>query len=582
MNSFFVSKFLLNGIADKNALFFYSLSFGVISLILLQRGFRSKIVWKVNLMDGLVALFWAWVTLRIPLDEATSFVNEKYFTCCLLTLLYGVIRIVYGQSDSIKLKYIPVAGLLFSGIVLSIWGLLQKFNLLPANHDVYKVSGSFFNPGQYGGYLAAVLPFGFSIWLSHEKWCWKNKYLQKLAVVLVVVLILVMASVNSRAAWVAAIAGVLAVLWGMSNKWFKRKRFVRIGVLIVAIVVAFLILIKLYHFKKDSADGRLLVWKVGVQMVSEMPVIGYGFGGFEKNYLASQHDYFKTTPRSIHEEKVAGNTMYAYNELLQVLIELGLIGAVLFAGMLLTAMFTKSTVKQAEEKYLLLAVKSSLLALIVFGSFTTAHIAVPLLVIFVFLLAVAASFQKQVLFKLEVPRGLWFMIATTVGLCAYLLFDYQESRMKAFKSYQLALQYQSTDEHHAVKLMDQAHIFLNDNGYFLTHYAMVLQDAGYPDDALAIIDRAETCFKDPMLYELKGDIYVEQEEFIRAHRAYQYCYYIVPHKFAPLYKSFQVLVKAGQSKKAEVVARQLVSQEVKIPSVAINNYKAEIKEWLKK
>lgn len=580
INAFFVSKFMLNGIADSKALFFYGLCLSVVVIVLILRGFALKKAVKVNLLDVLVALFWAWMTLRIQMDETVSFIHEKYFTCCLLTLLYGIIRIVYGQSDSIKLKYIPITGLLLSGIVISIWGLLQKFNLLPANHELYRVSGSFFNPGQYGGYLAAVLPFGFSIWMLYEEWSWKNKYLQKLAIGLVVVLILVIASVNSRAAWVGAITGVLAVLWGMSNKWLKRKRLVRMGVLFAGVIVAFYILIKLYHFKKDSADGRLLVWKVGLQMVSDKPVIGYGFDGFKRNYLAYQHDYFESTSRGTLEVKVAGNSMYAYNELLQVLIELGGMGAVLFLGLLGTAIFSKSRVYKPEERYLLLAVKSSLLALIVFGSFTTAHIAVPLLVIFVFLLAVAASFQRQSLFELDVSRGMLFAVAVCVGICSFLLFSYQKSRIEAFRTYQLALQYKSTDEHRAVKLMDQAHVFLSDNVYFLMHYAMILNGAGYPDDALAIIDQAEASFKDPLLYELKGDIYAEQEKYMNAHQAYQFCYYTVPHKFTPLYKSFQVLVKAGQVKQAEVIARKLLSQEVKIPSVAITNFKAEVKEWL--
>lgn len=36
----------------------------------------------------------------------------------------------------------------------------------------------------------------------------------------------------------------------------------------------------LYHFKAAFADGRLLIWKVTMQMVKEKPLAGFGPHGF--------------------------------------------------------------------------------------------------------------------------------------------------------------------------------------------------------------------------------------------------------------------------------------------------------------
>ena len=40
----------------------------------------------------------------------------------------------------------------------------------------------------------------------------------------------------------------------------------------------------LYHYKKDSADGRLLIWQCTWNMIKERPLYGYGYGGYSYGY----------------------------------------------------------------------------------------------------------------------------------------------------------------------------------------------------------------------------------------------------------------------------------------------------------
>ena len=43
-----------------------------------------------------------------------------------------------------------------------------------------------------------------------------------------------------------------------------------------------------YWMKKDSADGRLLIWQSCINMVKDSPWMGHGLGSFEAHYMATE------------------------------------------------------------------------------------------------------------------------------------------------------------------------------------------------------------------------------------------------------------------------------------------------------
>ena len=80
-------------------------------------------------------------------------------------------------------------------------------------------------------------------------------------------------------------AGVLSIfmlvaIWGyQSVSWNKLQKIVLvIGVLVVLIVF-------LYFLKRNSADGRLLIWICCLNMIAIKPWFGFGSGGFEAHYI---------------------------------------------------------------------------------------------------------------------------------------------------------------------------------------------------------------------------------------------------------------------------------------------------------
>ena len=78
-----------------------------------------------------------------------------------------------------------------------------------------------------------------------------------------------------------------------------------------------------YHWKKDSADGRLLMWKVSVQAVMEHPWQGVGWEHVAGAYGDAQERYFASGLATEQEEYVAGAPEYVFNEYLQVAMAWG-------------------------------------------------------------------------------------------------------------------------------------------------------------------------------------------------------------------------------------------------------------------
>lgn len=94
---------------------------------------------------------------RLPADWL-GWQREWLYHACWVSvawlLLVGIVR-----PQWLRLFPRILAGTLIAlGGVEALWGLCQLFGLCPSRHALFPMTGSFFNPGPYSGYLALVLP----------------------------------------------------------------------------------------------------------------------------------------------------------------------------------------------------------------------------------------------------------------------------------------------------------------------------------------------------------------------------------------------------------------------------------------
>ena len=102
-------------------------------------------------------------------------------------------------------------------------------------------------------------------------------------------------------------------------------------------------------FANQNAIQRTVFFEDGMKLFRRSPVIGLGMGAYENGIRSVQ--------------SFAYDTKYAHNHYIQVLTETGVIGLMLFLGILLTAVFALLRARKKESPHLLLP---ALLAALVF------------------------------------------------------------------------------------------------------------------------------------------------------------------------------------------------------------------------
>ena len=180
--------------------------------------------------------------------------------------------------------------ILFVITVYALWGLLQLHGYMKSYNNLFAISGSFFNPGPYAGFLACGVPLAL-----HSVLKGNNRAEKILGIVCLVSVGLVIPATMSRAAWLAVVAGSVPVILLQSKiiplNIIQKSKNVTI-VIFVSIAIFACVLYGLYSFKKNSADGRLLIWQVSAGLVSDKPLAGSGLGSFQALYDGAQADYF--------------------------------------------------------------------------------------------------------------------------------------------------------------------------------------------------------------------------------------------------------------------------------------------------
>lgn len=210
-------------------------------------------------------------------------------------------------------------GVLALGYYEAVVGLLQWLGFMPSLHPEYPFTGTFYNPGPYACFLSIVIPV--AVYAMEES----NHRLTKFAGMGMVLLgaILIPATL-SRTALAACALGCMVALGNRLQHFIRnlRKEWMLTGVLLVAVAAA-----GLYMVKKDSADGRLLMWKVAAETAIDAPLSGTGWDNVAGAYGEMQERYFASGRGSDQEKMVADAPEYVFNEYLQVAIAFGLVAA---------------------------------------------------------------------------------------------------------------------------------------------------------------------------------------------------------------------------------------------------------------
>ncbi|MDR1224137.1 MAG: O-antigen ligase family protein [Tannerella sp.] len=560
---FVVSDDLMNGIISGKYFWFYG-SMGLVCLTIFVCVLIGKHPFRFLKMDLLVLFFVVTVYLSAFFIHNASQNTTKLTVLLLLAILYFCLRLVLNafQKTNVTQNMFCIF-IIFTGLVEAVWGLRQLYGFEDSQHILFKLTGSFFNPGPYAGYLAMVFPLSLYYFLC--------KKFSILSLTTCIAILLVLPAAMSRASWLAVLAGSAVVVGGYCAKRFalktyylqyKRKVWIISYILILLLSAAS---IGMYFLKKDSADGRALTWKISVQTIIRHP-FGVGLGNFPGAYGETQAAYFAAGKGNETEQSVAGNPEYGFNEYLQITVESGIIAFLLFTGIIILAV--RDRIKNKDWGIL-----GSLTALLVFAGFSYPFSVLPFLVVFVFLLVpnqwsgdngngYMCSLLPAVVCLLITACCLWKQYPV-----------YQACKQwKTNRIYYNAGLFRETARHYR-----ELYPYLNDRISYLFEYAQSLSKSGQPVESNAVLRRAMQISCDPMLYNVMGKNYQDMKQYGQAEAAFVHAAQLVPSRLYPWYLLTKLYDEMGMKDKVDETAAIVLTKEPKVQSPAVNEMREEVK-----
>lgn len=531
------------------------------------RQIKAVVTWTVLWMAVLVLLSMVCVASSglLPAETVGQWVwfDKASFLLagCILSAL-----IFKSKGDFISLDSVISWVLVVLGGSEAILGLRQLYGFATSGHSMYALTGSFFNPGPYSGYLAMILPVCLYQWLVCDR---KGGRVVSGGVMLLILCVL--PAGMSRSAWLAAGVSCLCVYaWHMdwTDKfrllWQQQKQrvvMVVVGGFCVLLLAGYL----LFVLKPDSARGRLFMWKITCRAIAEKPLTGYGIHNFAAAYGNAQETYFAAGDYEPWEERVAGSPEYAFNEYLQAAVELGIPLAVCLLVVVVLCLYRGVR----KGRY---GICGAILSLMIF-SFSSYPLQLPVFIVTFGGLLVACLSGAD--------RWQWLGLAVSVGIIGGFRLKNDLQVERACREWMNArVLYNAGAYQSAEKEYGRLYPLLRDRASFLFEYGHGLHKQQQFSKSNRILKEALQRSCDPMIlnvigknYQQMGDCLSAEDWFIRStHR--------LPGRIYPYYLLAKLYAEPSfrQPDKFEKMKWMVLTKEPKVHSTAIRQMREEIKK----
>ena len=515
-----------------------------------------------SLPSDLQGTQWVWLsvvmTVVLPLWLAGYIVNPQ-----------RTVRIV---SESVQWV------LMGFGAMEALHGLGQIAGIYPSNHSLFVLTGTFYNPGPYSGYLAAVLPIALHRMLvSNGK---KDRlsvaqYYFSMCVLLLICCVL--PAGMSRAAWFASLIScgyvVLRVYRVKVKSFVSKHRYAVSGVLIVGALLAS----SAYFMKRDSADGRLLIWKITSQAIASSPCGEENGRTFSAIYGDAQERYFTNCEYSESEAWVAGTPDFAFNEYLQIAVEYGVWVSILLVTVLLVLSMIAGGRKQ------LAGIDGCLVSLMVFACFSY-PLHIPAIVSVWLLTLMVLCGEGLVMIKRKRNAVAVLLPVVVAGLTASMdMYGIYSERTRAVREWMpVRVLYHSGAFNAAAEEYGKLYDKMSWNKDFCFEYGRALYKARSYGKAEEVLLKAMEVSGDPMILNMLGRNAQESGEYGKAEKYLLRSTRRLPERVYPHYLLVKLYAEPVYFDRIKLIreAECVLNAEPKVNSTAIREMRQEVKKIL--
>ncbi len=301
-------------------------------------------------------LFWPWTLFILCASCSLIYTVNFSDSIRMLTRLVGVYFLyfvsyfyfsVYKEKKGYLIKTIFISSIL--PIAFGIYQVLSSRGFI-GQENMSRVYGTFAHPNAYAFNLFFFF-FVFFIQYQHEQ----NKNYKKMLFVYLITTLFLMLFTLTRSVWIGASVLIFALLIIYKLKKFPKYILALCTLLFLFVVTVNYTPLKYYDFNDikfvrrlttsettlSSWQWRNKMWQEMTSYIYDSPIIGYGIDSYKTLREKQIKDVYEST--------------YAHNDYLRLVIELGIIGLILYLNLIIQTLriILQKFLHSKDKKYLI-------------------------------------------------------------------------------------------------------------------------------------------------------------------------------------------------------------------------------------
>lgn len=443
-------------------------------------------------------------------------------------LLFGSLFALYRTANR---------GMCICLILIVLFEICYSIFTYFVRRDAFFFSGTFDNPIGFVCFMLCCIP----LLLPYFKLCKQ---------LVVGMLVLIFAAICLSGSRIGILAFIILVSYHFYNYSLKFRCLVRKYkyVLLCLFVCLFVLLLCL---KFHSANGRLLIWRVCLDMIADNNLFtGIGLGQFKHVYMGYQASFLSSQGND-YWNYLASETQYPFSEYVLIGLEAGVIGMLLLIYFLYCAFKCQNRLGE-----------------IVLVIFICGLVSYPLSFPCIWLfLGFALSSIVPFYLKRKVRVRVFVRVSTLIFIFiwgSFIAYDIHKETM--WKNLRLAEESDDGLSKYRCLYEDGR---MKRNPYFLHDYGLYLLSCDHIMQGIRLLNEAASLTQNYKLELLLADAYKNAEMYDEAEEHYLNASRMCPNRFIPLYKLFVLYRENNIDEKALEVAHNIANKRVKVDSAEV-------------
>ncbi|GAB3927532.1 O-antigen ligase family protein [Larkinella terrae] len=512
--------------------------------------------------------------------------NENLILFILSIVIVLLIKqLCFHKQFGVYVKYGCFLLLISIGLIEAVYGELQILGFKSGHHKLFNLTGTFQNPGPYAIFLSPVFILSLAIVLFPPTPPVLAKVFNLMSWLSLIGISCILPATQSRSAWIGAIVGSSVVIYIRYKTEFlalyaEIKTAGRLGISLTILLLLFAVSYLLYQFKPESADGRALVWRVGSGLFNRNILFGIGFEQFKAHFGNLQSEFMETRLNNPALVERADYVPYAFNDFLQILIENGLVGLIIFVAVLILTF--RNGFRQIHTKSPFLIGSLGALVSLSIAGFFSYPFEVPIIWLsFLFFIGIISFLSKEENIKLAGHLPGVKILAVSAIYLMILVLKNEIHLIKAKADWRKARDLLSSHSYEkSADIYRAAFAQSPRQPEVLLGYGKALYMTGKFKQSATVLEKASAYTSDPFLYMNLGNAYLKLNQYTQSEKAYKKAVSIIPNRLYPRYLLARMYVETGDFASAKNVADYIIKMPIPVSSPASRQIMEEMKKLL--